>query len=266
MEMFVSQGRYDAISIDKLKESLGNIRLVELDTQVKRSKTLDKPIFLPMVGKDVVMINRDKAPFADIIAPFMLIQAKQQQRKNKKAINIYEELQKCSLLRSGDDDTRLLQGLVEVWRGKLQSDLHPLAKKRDNDDDEGEDSVARTNLNPQWSKAFPENLLHLVPEVDSVEYAIIKGNNIIIGKQKRRLPPLDGIKIAFILSTNLDKIKLQLSAQGGPFMTITADNLDDELAINVETLSESDRLAWTRFVEEEVREDILIKFLLTRSV
>ena len=72
MEKYVSDGRHDNISKDKPKEQLGKIRLVALDKQVNTTnKKFDAPILIPIVGKDTVLINADKALFADVIAPYM---------------------------------------------------------------------------------------------------------------------------------------------------------------------------------------------------
>jgi hypothetical protein len=51
---------------------------------------------------------------------------------------------------------------------------------------------AHEHHNPQLSKAFPENLLNLVPPYNSVQYAKIDGTEISIGTTKVPLPSLDG--------------------------------------------------------------------------
>lgn len=169
-------------------------------------------MLVPIVGKDIVLINRDKAAFADVIAPYMLIQSTQQHSKKKADIHLHEEMKKCCLLRKVENDPRyhprLLQGLIEVWRGNLQPERNAVADREDHN------LPPKTDRKPQWFKAFPENLLHLVPEVENVEYTAIVGNDIMIGYTRRALPSLDGIMITFLLSTNLDKIRLHLSDSG----------------------------------------------------
>ena len=73
--------------------------------------------------------------------------------------------------------------------------------------------------------------------------------------------PVEGTtSIVFDLSTkNVDVLHLGLSPE--TCITISEDNLDDDMQIKVDTLSEADRLAWTSFVKAEVREGTLIKFL-----
>ena len=103
---------------------------------------------------------------------------------------------------------------------------------------------------------------------------------MMIGETKRPLPSLEEATtttpIAFIVSTNVDKIKIQWSQQQeqqqlsmdetiGTSITITADNLDHDLQIHLDTLSESDRTAWTSFVRDQVLDGVHIKFLLTKS-
>lgn len=67
------------------------------------------------------MVNGDKAAFANVIAPFMLMQA-EWKIKSRKSVNMQAESNKCMLLKSCDGD-RLLRGLVEQWRGKLDANV-----------------------------------------------------------------------------------------------------------------------------------------------
>ena len=59
------------------------------------------------------LINGDKAPFADIIAPYTLIQAKQSQGQEKVDIKLYDEVTNCGLLK-GHGYRRVLRGLVPI--------------------------------------------------------------------------------------------------------------------------------------------------------
>lgn len=125
-----------------------------------------------------------------------------------------------------------------------------------------DENIAQTHdhHNPQLSKAFPENLLNLVPPYNSAQYAKIDGSEISIGTTKLPLPSLDGdVPISFILSTNTDKIVLRLS--DGIEITITAENLDEDMTINVRTLTETDQDAWKRLVTDRTWEGVQIKFL-----
>lgn len=160
------------------------------------------------------------------------------------------------LMKSCDDD-RLLRGLVELWRGNLDTNVG-MSK--------------HTNLERksyrilQTSAAFPENMLCLETPDDPCAFSVIEGTNITVGDKTRPLPPLDGTtKISFVLSTNADEIRLELSPPGFVIRT-TERNLDNDLMINSDTfLLDAERTAWTNFVREDVRDDVEIKILLTKS-
>ena len=118
------------LALVKLNESLEQIQLLVLQKQ----KVTPKPdksgkIFVPVVGAKTVLVNGDIAPFADVIAPFMLMQAKRRTTsESNRPINIRTELGKCCLLKSQGKDTRLLQGLVELWRGNVKTNTYTRKK------------------------------------------------------------------------------------------------------------------------------------------
>lgn len=239
-------------AIQELNRSLGEVCLLSLQTPVQCAKTPSDKIFVPMVGMGAVLWNGDKAAFADVIARRMFIQAKLRTSKETLAVNIYEEVKKCGLFGGRNVDARLLQGLMLLWEGTLGSNTyHSLQEMPDRD--------------PQGSKAFPENLLRLVPKNNLLQYAVIDGDNITIGDDTRPLPPLDtAFPISFILSTNVDTIKLDLTSTGATSITITEHNLDDSLGIRDTLLSEKDLTAWTNF-KKKLRDGVQIKFLMTKS-
>ena len=224
-----------------------------------KSGTTDRNIFVPMVGAGTVLVNCDMAPFADVITNDLLIQTTQDTSSPTLTtnVNLYHEMEKCCLLKSSNRDTRVLQGLIAMWRCNLEPTKHKTNQS---------DQQQRSNRNPQDSKAFPANLLCLVPHKDPIEYAVIEGNDITIGNVKHSLPPLDGITITFMVSTNLDKMKLTVSSDGSSKITITEGQLDEDLRIEDDSLDPGDRALWQRFMRDHVREGIEIKFLLTKSV
>ena len=144
-----------------------------------------------------------------------------------------------------------------LWKGELGVNTYV------NNQDNLQEMPA--DRDPQCSKAFPENLLRLVPNNNAIQYAVIDGDNITIGDDTRPLPPLDtAFPISFILSTNVDTIKLDLTSTGATSITITEHNLDDSLGICDTLLSEKDLTAWTNF-KKKLRVGVQIKFLMTKS-
>jgi hypothetical protein len=253
MERYISDG--DRVNLDR---SLEQVRVISLQKQVKSANS-KKSILIPRVGPGAIVINGDKAPFADVIAPYLLIQCKHDTSSSNltTSVNLYDEMKKSSLLKKRECDTRVLRGLVEMWKGNLE----PTGNLRNQSDQH----QRRADRNPQLSNAFPSNLQCLVPQIDPVEYAIIEGEHIIIGKKRRLLPPLDGTTtITFMVSTNMDQIHLTLSPRGDT-ITLTEDNLDEDLQINENLLGTSEQNRWKRF-KRQVRDEVVIKFLLTKSV
>ena len=243
-------------ALQELNKSLGEVCLLPLQKPLERAKPRFDKVSVPMVGKGAVLWNGDGAAFADIIAPQMFIQAKLRTTKQTLTVNIYDEVKKCGLFNERQVDARLLQCLMLLWQGDLGN----------NADVDNEDIWQQMpGRDPQRSKAFPENLLRLVPKNNPFEYALIEGDNITIGKETRQLPALgETFPISFILSTNVDMIKLELTSTGASSITITEENLDDSLGIRDDSLSEKDLNAWKNF-KDKLRSGIQIKFLMTRS-
>jgi hypothetical protein len=100
---------------------------------------------------------------------------------------------------------------------------------------------------------------------DPLAFAVIEGDEIRFGESlKRRLLPLDTTTtISFVLSIDGDMFLLRLSSEST--MTITNDNVGNDFAVMPETMSECNRLAWSRFVNDHVLDGIQIKFLLAKS-
>ena len=95
-----------------------------------------------------------------------------------------------------------------------------------------------------------------------MKYAVIQGDYINTGGNKRRLPTLEGSTINFVLATSVDKIKLELAP--GTSITIDETSLDKGLEIDVGKLNVRDGGKWGN-VLKNVRQGIKIKFLLTVS-
>lgn len=240
--------------------SLKTIHLVSLDKPLDLAPNPLDQICSPMVGTGTVLLHGNKAPFADIIAPFTFIQAKFNNRSSSiLKVDLSLELRKCSLLKEPDVDTRVLQGFVAMWRGITTpvSWTHTPAL----DSDASQQSTPPTTL--QHSAAFPENLLRLVAKSNPVKYAVIQGDYITTdGDNECPLPHLEETTLNFILATNVNIIQLVLSRDEE--ITIDETNLDDDLGIEISSLTDNDTRAWTEF-DERVPEGIQIRFLLTRS-
>jgi hypothetical protein len=275
---------------DQLDKSLGKIRLLRLQTPLQSKSAC---VSVPMVDDSTIIMNGDRASFADIIAPYQLIQAKRTKESTLK-VELYDELEKCGLLKQ-HCDTRLLRGLLAMWHGSVDVEENgiPVESKVE----------SKAVRNPQLSKAFPESLLSLVPPLDRIRFARIQGksgrhsNEMIMDDGKRlSLPVLDGTCITFIIATNAEMLNLNLTPsrkkQGrkgksklegsihsmnrdtrtvcaklrdktSGDLIITEADLNDDMEIIVDQLSESAKLSWTSFMENSVGDGVKLKFLFT---
>jgi hypothetical protein len=148
-----------------------------------------------------------------------------------------------------------------MWRGDL--DPAEFVETEDRDD-----SYSHDDLDKQISKTFPGNLfcVDTLTDDEKIRYASIEGFGAaeitIDNGMKIPLPPLDGIPLTFVVSTNAKTIRLTLASEA--ILEITEGNLDDDLTINTKTLSQPLQFAWEIFLKDNVRPSVKIKFLFSR--
>jgi hypothetical protein len=194
--------RHQQLSKSEFEERLGELRLFRLQKPIQLNKD---DTYIPMVSRNHVLLNGDKASCADVIAPYMLLQCTHSVDSNKKiVVDLAEELGKCGLLRGSDD--RLLRGLVAVWQGTFDSGRT---------DPPGRPLLGATGRAAlQRSSAFPENLLTYRDVVDPVRYATVgrKGSTgLFCGGETIPLPTIpDDATITFVLVTNVRAISVKL--------------------------------------------------------
>jgi hypothetical protein len=191
----------------KLKE----LRVYRLQLQYQSPKRA--AIFIPAVAKDSIIVNADKASYADVIAYRMLLQAKHTVTTQKPVkVDLVDEMRKCGLLKEGGHD-RALRGLLLLWNGKLtrQGAQHtgeiatrpgPLSAPID---------VSRL----QESKAFPVNMIKSHRPQEFVLYHKVDKNDIVEALDNTRLPERpEQLDITFILCTNALKLELNVTPRG----------------------------------------------------
>ena len=134
---------------------------------------------------------------------------------------MYDELQKCWLLQ-GDCDDRLLRGLLAMWQGAIDME---------NGVPEFVSVPFKVKRNPGLAKAFPENLLSLLPPPDRIRFAKIDEQSttpMTIGNDTGiPLAVLDGTTITFIFSATGER--MNLSSEPKPKKKATATTRDSEL-------------------------------------
>jgi uncharacterized protein YukE len=233
---------------EKLREELRKIRLHELrkqiqpfrkvaatqiDAGVRARKTKRSRVRVPIVSESSVLLNGDKASFADVIAPYMLLQAKHTSGKRVK-VDMEHELGKCCLLKSCKDNNQVLRGLLSVWSGDAATTFQAAARISHQ---AGSAPAARVHVPHDLSNAYPENAVKYGESIDAVEYAFIERGASVIkaGDQKLKLPNLRGTEMCFVISTNAEVIDLvDIQLDGSPALKCDEpnDEADDGSSIN----------------------------------
>jgi hypothetical protein len=156
---------------------LTQLRLLRLELPFR---FIDEDWSIPVVTRNHLLVNGDKASCADVIAPYTFLQFKYSVDSDKKIlVDLANELNKCGLLHRSDD--RLLRGLIAVWQGTFDKSFcvvdapGPLV-----------DAPGRFAL--QRSPAFPDNLLEYRDAFDAVQYATIdKSSSLAFGDSRHPL-------------------------------------------------------------------------------
>lgn len=256
IEWFVAEQNEETTGCrPKLDEALDKISLIVLEENPILDTCTPGPIRDQIDGSRTIMVNRDtdEATFADIIAPHTFLKAMSSSGEVL-LVDVQDELKKRGLLtKKCNATTRLLEELIATWPGKKATG----STMQNDDANVWQQGKYRDR---QVSPAFPENLL--TSPWYRVDYDIIEGSDISIGTTKVPLPSFDDDSpISFILATNADKIKMVLSDSRD--ITITEENLDENMMIDMKSLSVADRLLWKSRVTNQIWKGVQIKFLFT---
>jgi hypothetical protein len=244
--------------------SLKKIRVVRLPGKLE-GKLEGGTWKIPLFTSETIVQNGEMASFADVIAPYTLIQARNTINTEVPfQVNIREELRRCGLLNKSGN-VGVLQGLLWMWGGG-----------RD-DDETAAPNVAIGTLasekNLQGSVAFPENLLKRCEYRDDMDCGILIGDSQLhvrystfSREHEQRieksvlLPGLpDKLGVQFILLTNADKVILTTIG------TVSKSSLNDRMEVAEQEAGTAIWENWNNFIHEEVRKGVTIRFLFTRS-
>jgi hypothetical protein len=224
---------------------LTKLRLLRLERPFRH---INGNCTFPMVTKNHVLVNGDKASCADVIAPYTFLQCMYSADSDQHLlVDLAHELSKCGLLHGSDD--RLLRGLFAVWRGAFDKSFRVV-------DPPGPLVDATGSIALQRSPAFPENFLKYREAFDAVQYASIdKSSSLVLGDARYRLPPVpDDVSISFILVTNVKAIKLSLPGIEEPIVVVASLRKGD-MQINHPAL--------TAFLKSEARVNVAVNVLFT---
>jgi hypothetical protein len=151
---------HGSLNVDRLKGSLEGMRLVALQKQIQAPMRVpgtdnEGEVRVPLVPPASLILNGPKSSFADVIAPYMLLQAKHTSDVAV-AVALGQELDKCYLLKNRKDD-RVLLGLLALWKGDLA-----ITETRES---------GQVHILHQNSSAYPENLVKFGTPSDVFVYA-----------------------------------------------------------------------------------------------
>jgi hypothetical protein len=284
-----SEGRFEKYDHERLVlerefgEELGKLRMFRLDKQVRTTEDGDKAVQIPLISSSSIAVNGYLARFADVIAPFMLVQAKCTAQENV-VVNLNEELDKCGLLKGGKDD-RALRGLLAVWNGQFDDYFQEAENAMMQAS--GEETTALKKDAFECSRAFPANLIKSGRFEDPIKYLLVhteKGSDVKVDLKGGTvaLPDIpDKVGVDFILATNAETITLMLP--GDVTLSVQEDDLDVDLRFDpiktptLEGRGKKKRRAvevvmgekettpaeeWEKF-KATVRDGVTLKFLFT---
>jgi hypothetical protein len=203
---------------------LGKLRLFRLDKQVRTTKDGDQSVKIPLISSSSIAVNGDLARFADVIAPFMLVQAKHTSKAHV-VVDLNEELDKCGLLKGCTDD-RALRGLLAVWDGRVddyfQAAENAMMKASDEENPALNKEASPANLIKSGSR-FEDPLKYLMIQAEegSDVNVDLKGGTVSL----TAIP--DMVSVVFILSTNAETITLKLP--GDVTLSVQEDYLDIDM-------------------------------------
>lgn len=259
----VARGAFDSYREKRIVQEMSlalelkQLRFIRLQDRIQKNITSTK---LPVVSGSTIMVNGEKASFADVIAPYSLFQTKHSVNSDGMVnVDIATELHKCFLFRKSDES--LLRGLVAIWQGMFDDEPllhHALAPEL------RPSTERRGTAEMQNSRAFPENLIKYRPAVDLVRHGEIDSSGTVVcDEHTYELPHIDpDLAISFILVTNVRVIRLNLP--GEVKLDLSDDLLCSDMQVDETKLDGPTKGAW-KILMSSLRDGVKMKFLFTRQ-
>jgi hypothetical protein len=283
-------GKYEMQRMTKEKDlgrALEKLLLLRLRNQVLGQPQKGDVVDIPMVSNTtVLLLNGDKASFADVIAPYRLIQAKSSSEQTV-AVNLTSELEKCCLLRE-TDDRRALRGLLAVWLGWFTTPTTAAGATAPTVPDP--EPIPEHFLEKETlagfpgASAYPENLVDVVlrPPLDPVRaYMRIDSSGRVLlpaSMSGRLLPSLPSRErpIEFTVLTNADEARVSFAVvkpRRRSDGVVAADDDDRTIVVTRASLDGNLRVRdgaaggdpqWDAFLKNRVLSGVIVKFVFTK--
>ena len=283
LDRFLTNYKEGEISLKSLKNfdnDLAKLMVIQVGEPVPPTN-FNLTFSVPKVTQSMIWINGDKAPFADVVAPFELIQCKHSIRKSAQRVDLCNELSKCGLLRNDDANCGgrvVLRAIWALWKGRYKDkDMNLSYRGRRTK----KQSVSLEQQ--QDSLAFPENMLDgtnigVGDHVECVKVSLMNGDwRFMDGRARSNqlLPDLSHLvnpnlmvesdakesRISFVLSTNGPRISL--FDKKDKICVVCRDDLLEDGRVNKDMLKTSkEKKAWEEF-EAKIAYGVDVKFLFT---
>jgi hypothetical protein len=212
--------------VSTLDAYLANLRIVPLRTKVEAQSGEDNAdsFLLPRLGCQGVLMNAERASFADVFIRRVLFQCKHCDNKDSQSkVALSDELEKCGLLKSQTQENLqriVVLALSLIWDGALDSKTRATRRNRRNnsgvglfEEEDDDDAFLQSQVvKDQNSDAYPDNLLKFRHAEDTLEYVTVKKGSK--GKwfmecNGTQIPVPSALpKVSFVLSTNAEELKL----------------------------------------------------------
>jgi hypothetical protein len=183
--------------------TLKELRVYRPQRKVQSWKCAD--VYIPAVARHSIVMNADKASFADVIAHRLLLQAKHTGTPERPVkVDLSEEMRKCGLLKEGGRD-RALRGLLLLWDGTLKS------RAPTDEIAPGSGATLDDFSDLQESKCFPANMIKSHKPQDFVAYHKINAEDVV-EPQGIALPDRpERLDVTFVLCTNAKTLQLDVT-------------------------------------------------------
>ena len=263
-----------SLAMFQLDKELEALELVHVRERV-RSPT---SFIVPRMAKSAIWINGENAPFADVIAPYKLIQCKPTSIVGKtERVDLSYDLGKCGLLRNRNNGTvvKSKSGQVAVraiwfmWSDEYNN-RHTWNLNYHGERNKDPSVSLETK---QESLAFPENIIDRPTIGDHFESVTVLLRNgkwwIRDGTESVEVPELSCIfkpgkpRVSFVISTDAPRVVVVDGVSGKPLCELCKDQLHEDSRVNVDLLeTRYEKDAWKK-LEATIVDGVDVKFLFT---
>jgi hypothetical protein len=204
------------VSLDK---RLSNLQLIQVKQSVPEPRT-GPPLYVPVFMQgETVWMNTSVAPFADVVAPYVLAHAEQSE-DGIVTVFLAQELLKCGLLKpeclttegdvakqSGERGWMITRGLCAVWKNDAFSENKLVSEMTSRPLPDGEKRADKKRRS--LANAHPENVLVTTQTIDhDMHFAISQAvlDDLAAPESLEK-------EITFLVTYNAADVNLQLNFQ-----------------------------------------------------